>query len=135
MTAIETDERDYFIVIQLTGTEAWTQWNQWGHWNASTSGSGNWEWSGVPPPGVTIDSDGKPVGLPAVPVIPPAPTISTTTDFNTPPPAPSLYSYNSVPPGQSYNQVKNERKWNLCNLERHRIVQNNKYFITSYFIN
>ncbi|KAL0116952.1 hypothetical protein PUN28_010079 [Cardiocondyla obscurior] len=91
----------------ISGSEAWTQWNQWGHWNASTSGSGSWEWTGVPPPGVTIDSDGKPIGLPTVPVIPPAPTISTTTDFNTPPPAPSLYSYNSVPPGQPYNQVPN----------------------------
>ncbi|KYN28999.1 Splicing factor, arginine/serine-rich 18 [Trachymyrmex cornetzi] len=91
----------------ISGSEAWTQWNQWGHWNASTSGTGNWEWSGVPPPGVTVDPDGKPIGLPAVPVIPPAPTISTTTDFNTPPPAPSLYSYNSVPPGQPYNQVSN----------------------------
>ncbi|KYN06224.1 Splicing factor, arginine/serine-rich 18 [Cyphomyrmex costatus] len=92
----------------ISGSEAWTQWNQWGHWNASTSGTGNWEWSGVPPPGVTVDPDGKPIGLPAVSVIPPAPTISsTTTDFNTPPPAPSLYSYNSVPPGQPYNQVSN----------------------------
>ncbi|KYM75379.1 Splicing factor, arginine/serine-rich 18 [Atta colombica] len=91
----------------ISGSEAWTQWNQWGHWNASTSGTGNWEWSGVPPPGVTVDPDGKPIGLPAVPVIPPAPTISTTTDFNTPPPAPSLYSYNSMPPGQPYNQVSN----------------------------
>ncbi|EZA49941.1 Splicing factor, arginine/serine-rich [Ooceraea biroi] len=92
----------------ISGSDAWTQWSQWGHWNTSASGTGSWEWSGVPPPGVTIGPDGKPVGLPTVPVIPPVPTISTTTDFNTPPPAaPSLYSYNSVPPAQSYNQVTN----------------------------
>jgi len=86
-------------------TDAWTQWNQWGHWNTSASGTGSWEWSGVPPPGVTVGPDGKPVDLPTVPVIPPVPTISTTTDFNTPPSAPSLYSYNSVSSAQSYNQV------------------------------
>lgn len=87
--------------------EAWgSQWNQWDNWNNSTSSTENWEWSGVPPPGVTVGPDGKPIGLPAVPVIPPAPSISTTTDFNTPPPAPSMYSYNSVSPAQSYNQVK-----------------------------
>ncbi|EFN80678.1 Splicing factor, arginine/serine-rich 18 [Harpegnathos saltator] len=91
----------------ISGSEAWNQWNQWDNWNSSTSGTGNWEWSGVPPPGVTVGPDGKPIGLPAVPVIPPAPTISTTTDFNTPPPAPSMYSYNSVSPAQSYNQVTN----------------------------
>ncbi|XP_014468916.1 PREDICTED: arginine/serine-rich protein PNISR-like isoform X2 [Dinoponera quadriceps] len=84
---------------------AWNQWNQWDNWNSSTSGS--WEWGGVPPPGVTVGPDGKPIGLPAVPVVPPAPAISTTTDFNTPPPAPSMYSYNSVSPAQSYNQVTN----------------------------
>lgn len=92
-------------------TEAWAQWSQWGHWNTSASGVGSWEWSGVPPPGVTIGPDGKPMGLPAVPVIPPAPVISTTTDFTAPPPAaPSLYSYNSVQPTQSYNQVKNNKR-------------------------
>ncbi|KAH0951265.1 hypothetical protein HN011_012012 [Eciton burchellii] len=91
----------------ISGSDAWTQWNQWGHWNTSASGTGSWEWSGVPPPGVTIGPDGKPVDLPTVPVIPPVPTISTTTDFNTPPSAPSLYSYNSVSSAQSYNQVTN----------------------------
>ncbi|EFN61795.1 Splicing factor, arginine/serine-rich 18 [Camponotus floridanus] len=93
----------------ISGSETWTQWNQWGHWNTSASGTGSWEWSGVPPPGVTIGPDGKPIGLPTMPVIPPAPTISTTTDFNAPPPAaPSLYSYNSsLSPAQSYNQVTN----------------------------
>ncbi|KAG7210304.1 hypothetical protein KM043_011845 [Ampulex compressa] len=87
-------------------SESWNQWSQWGHWNATGSGTGNWEWSGVPPPGVTMGSDGKPMGIPTVPVIPPAPTISTTTEFSVQPPAAaSLYSYNSVPPAQSYNQV------------------------------
>ncbi|XP_078039422.1 uncharacterized protein LOC144471343 isoform X1 [Augochlora pura] len=86
--------------------ESWTQWNQWGHWNSSGSGAGTWEWTGVPPPGVSIGSDGKPMGIPTVPVIPPAPTISTTSEFNVPPPAaPALYSYNSVPPTQPYSQV------------------------------
>ncbi|KOC70300.1 hypothetical protein WH47_02803 [Habropoda laboriosa] len=86
--------------------EAWNQWNQWGHWNTSGSGAGTWEWTGVPPPGVSIGSDGKPMGIPTVPVIPPAPTISTTSEFSVPPPAaPSLYSYNSVPPTQPYSQV------------------------------
>ncbi|XP_076293898.1 uncharacterized protein LOC143215561 isoform X2 [Lasioglossum baleicum] len=86
--------------------ETWTQWNQWGHWNSSGSGAGTWEWTGVPPPGVSIGSDGKPMGIPTVPVIPPAPTISTTSEFNVPPPAaPALYSYNSVPPTQPYSQV------------------------------
>ncbi|KAG9431888.1 Splicing factor, arginine/serine-rich [Apis mellifera carnica] len=88
--------------------EAWNQWNQWGHWNTSGSGAGTWEWTGVPPPGVSIGSDGKPMGIPTVPVIPPAPTISTTSEFSVPPPAtPSLYSYNSVPPTQPYSQVTN----------------------------
>lgn len=87
--------------------EAWNQWTQWGHWNTSGSGAGTWEWTGVPPPGVSIGSDGKPMGIPTVPVIPPAPTISTTSEFSVPPPAtPSLYSYNSVPPTQPYSQVK-----------------------------
>ncbi|OAD59170.1 Arginine/serine-rich protein PNISR [Eufriesea mexicana] len=86
--------------------EAWNQWNQWGHWNTSGSGAGTWEWTGVPPPGVSIGSDGKPMGIPTVPVIPPAPTISTTSEFSVPPPTtPSLYSYNSVPPTQPYSQV------------------------------
>ncbi|KOX76138.1 Arginine/serine-rich protein PNISR [Melipona quadrifasciata] len=86
--------------------EAWNQWTQWGHWNTSGSGTGTWEWTGVPPPGVSIGSDGKPMGIPTVPVIPPAPTISTTSEFSVPPPAtPSLYSYNSVPPTQPYSQV------------------------------
>lgn len=85
-------------------SDAWAQWSQWGHWNTSNSSTGTWEWTGVPPPGVTVGPDGKPVGVPTLPIIPPGPTISTT-EFNVPPPVtPSLYSYNSAPPSQPYNQ-------------------------------
>ncbi|XP_035730798.1 arginine/serine-rich protein PNISR-like isoform X1 [Vespa mandarinia] len=89
----------------ISGSDAWAQWSQWGHWNTSNSSTGTWEWTGVPPPGVTIGPDGKPVGVPTLPIIPPGPTISTT-EFNVPPPVtPSLYSYNSAPPSaQPYNQ-------------------------------
>lgn len=88
----------------ISGSDAWAQWSQWGHWNTSNSNTGTWEWTGVPPPGVTIGPDGKPAGVPTLPIIPPGPTISTT-EFNVPPPVtPSLYSYNSAPPSQPYNQ-------------------------------
>ncbi|XP_043480893.1 arginine/serine-rich protein PNISR-like isoform X4 [Leptopilina heterotoma] len=84
-------------------SDGWNQWNQWGHWNAAGPGPGNWEWSGVPPPGVTIGPDGKPTGLGNSPVAPSAPQISG--NFNVPPPsAPSPYVYNSVSNAQPYNQ-------------------------------
>ncbi|XP_051164145.1 arginine/serine-rich protein PNISR isoform X2 [Leptopilina boulardi] len=85
-------------------SDGWNQWNQWGHWNASGPGPGNWEWSGVPPPGVTIGPDGKPTGISNTPVAPAAPQISG--NFNVPPPsASSPYVYNSVTNAQTYNQV------------------------------
>lgn len=90
-------------------TDGWNQWNQWGHWNASGPGPGNWEWSGVPPPGVTIGPDGKPTGISNTPVAPAAPQISG--NFNVPPPsASSPYVYNSVTNAQTYNQVIVEKK-------------------------
>lgn len=51
--------------------------------------------------------DGKPMGIPNVPVIPPSSTIPPAPDFNVPPPSvPAPYSYSSVPSSQPYNQVR-----------------------------
>lgn len=95
-----------FPRFQNVFVDGWNQWNQWEHWNPAGPGSGNWEWSGVPPPGVSIGPDGKPVGMANVPVAPSAPQISGNVPFNVPPPSSSSpYVYNSVSNTQSYNQV------------------------------
>ena len=87
--------------------DSWNQWSQWGQWNTSGPGGGSWEWSGVPPPGVTMGPDGKPTGLPSIPPVPPAPTISNSPSFNVPPPSAATppYSYSTVAPVPPYNQV------------------------------
>lgn len=87
----------------ISGSDGWNQWSQWGHWNATGPGTGTWEWSGVPPPGVTMGPDGRPTGIPNS--APPTPNISPS--FAVPPPAAPSYGYNSVAPAQSYNQVSN----------------------------
>lgn len=93
------------MCIYLLVGDRWSQWNQWGHWNATGPGTGHWEWSEVPPPGVTMGPDGRPMGLPSVPLVPPAPNISGGGNFNVPPPAPPPPYFNSGPAGQQYNQV------------------------------
>lgn len=91
----------------ISGNDNWNQWSQWGQWNTSAPGGGCWEWSGVPPPGVTIGPDGKPMGIPGIPTVPPAPNISNRTGYNVPPTASaSPYSFNSVSSNQSaFNHV------------------------------
>ncbi|KAG8040121.1 hypothetical protein G9C98_000691, partial [Cotesia typhae] len=97
----------------ISGNDNWNAWSQWGQWNTSGPGGGFWEWSGVPPPGVQLGPDGKPMGIPGVPV-PPAPTITTRTGFSVPPPAPG-YSYNSVTPTSgNFNSVSGYWDGNLA---------------------
>ncbi|XP_034949130.1 arginine/serine-rich protein PNISR-like [Chelonus insularis] len=95
----------------ISGNDNWSQWSQWGQWNTSAPGGGVWEWSGVPPPGVTMGPDGKPMGVPSVPavstmpVVPPAPNISARPGFNVPPPT-APYTYNSITSNAAtFNQV------------------------------
>ena len=50
--------------------------------------------------------DGRPMGIPNVPVTPSTPQISGNAGFNVPPPTvPPPYAYNSVSAGQPYSQV------------------------------
>ena len=62
--------------------------------------------------------DGKPMGIPNIPITPAAPQISGSTGFNVPPPAaPPPYSYNSVPVAQPYNQVCRQLTFNYWSFE------------------
>lgn len=92
----------------------WNQWSQWGQWNAAAPGGACWEWSGVPPPGVQIGPDGRPMGSPTLimPTVPPAPNISGRSGFSHPPPGTAItptstpYNFNSVGGSQvGFNQV------------------------------
>lgn len=72
-------------------------WNSWGQWNAAAPGGACWEWSGVPPPGVTMGPDGKPMGHPNAPMpVSPAPHGNRSHSGHS-----GSYSYNSVSPVQS----------------------------------
>ncbi|XP_014295036.1 arginine/serine-rich protein PNISR [Microplitis demolitor] len=87
----------------ISGNDNWNAWSQWGQWNTSGPGGGCWEWSGVPPPGVQLGPDGKPMGVP----VPAAPNISRT-GFNVPPPPPppsGAYSYNSGSAQANFNSL------------------------------
>ncbi|XP_011296906.1 arginine/serine-rich protein PNISR isoform X2 [Fopius arisanus] len=77
----------------ISGPDNWNSWSQWGQWNAAAPGGACWEWSGVPPPGVTMGPDGKPMGLPNIPIpsVPPAPSITSRGHSHNSP-----FPYNSV---------------------------------------
>lgn len=92
----------------ISGNENnWNQWSQWGQWNSTAPGGACWEWSGVPPPGVQIGPDGRPMGNPSImsTTVPPAPNISGRSSFNIPPPGSTTTTTTATIPYNYNTQV------------------------------